>query len=206
MYGQEWSAPAKFGGVACGKVRTNMKKIYEMVDGMPLYKHLKNNSEENEMILGEQDYGKFAEFLGKKKINYLVKKGGILEDIFPGICFASINKIMSKRKTAYGTQIGDTSYELSYQNGDKYGKKIVVFEIKYGMSHIKQYQIRRYCGMIDKPEEYFPKADEVKVIFVFFNKIDTINRSASYQICELDKELVNKILQSEEQNEIKMTT
>jgi len=182
-----------------------MKKIYEMVDGIPLYKHLKNGSVENEMILGEQDYGKFAEFLGKKKINYLVKKGEILQEIYPGICFTSINKIMSKRKTAYGVQIGDTSYELSYKNGDGYGKKIIVFEIKYGISHIKQYQIRRYCDMIDKPGEYFPKADEVKVIYLFFSKIDTTNRLASYQICELDKELANKILQTEEQREIKMS-
>ena len=81
-----------------------MNKIYEMVDGIPLHRHLKNGSAENEMMLGEQDYGKFAEFLG-----------------------------------------------------------------------------------------------------IFFNKIDTINRSASYQMCELNKELVNKILQTEEQREIKIS-
>lgn len=181
-----------------------MKKIYSMVDGMPLWRHLKSSSLENEMILTDKDYGKFAEFLGKKKINYLVKKGEILNDIFPGISIISISKIKSKRKTRYGTEIGDIAFELSYKNEEKYGKKIIVFEIKYGASHIRQYQIRRYCSMIDKPEEYFPKADEVKVVYVFFNEIDTINRSASYQMCELDKELVDKILQSEESREIKI--
>lgn len=177
-------------------------KIYKMIDGMPLWQHLKNNSSEDKIILRDNDYGRIAEFLGKKKINYLVKKEEFLEDIFPGISILSKNRIMSKRKTRYGPEIGDIAFEISYKNGDMYGKKIAIFEIKYGVSHIKQRQIRKYCGMINKPEEYFPKADEVKILFVFFNKIDTINGSASYLVCELDKELVDKILLSEKEREI----
>ena len=169
-----------------------------MIDGIPLYQHLKNDSINDsigaEMILSEQDYGRFAEFLGKKKINYLVKKGVILGDIFPGLNFVSINRFKSKRKTAYGTQMGDIAYELSYKDKEQYEKKVVVFEIKYGISHIRQAQIRKYCSMVENPGEYFPKANEVKVIYVFFNKIDTKNGTASYQLCELNKELVGKIL------------
>ena len=178
-----------------------MKKVYNMVEGIPLYKHLKKRSAENEIMLSDHDYGKFAELLGKKMMNYLAKNGGF-SDIFPGISVISINKIKSKRKTRHGAEIGDIAFEISYKDGDKYGKKIVIFEIKYGVSHIKQYQIKRYCSMIDRPGEYFPKADEVRVIYLFFNKIDTVGGLASYQICELDKELAVKILQSEEQREV----
>lgn len=181
-----------------------MKKIYEMIDGLPLYKHIKSGSTEIETKLIDHDYGKFAEILGKKIINYSSKNGGF-SDIFPGICIISINKIMSKRRAGCkrGTEIGDSAYEISYKDGDKYGKKVVVFEIKYGASRIKQNQIGRYCDMIDKPGEYFPKADEVKVIYLFFSKIDTVTGLVSYRICELDEGLTNKILTSQDLREIK---
>lgn len=182
-----------------------MNKIYKMIDGLPLYKHLKNGSAEIETKLIDHDYGKFAEILGKKIINYS-SKNGVFSDIFPGVCIVSVNKIMSKRRSRCkrSAEIGDTSYEIYYKDGDKYGKKVVIFEIKYGVSRIKQGQIGRYCDMIDKPGEYFPKADEVKVIYLFFSKIDTITGLVSYRICELDKELTNKILESQDLREIKI--
>lgn len=179
-----------------------MNKNFSMIDGLPLHKHLKNGSHEDEMVLIDHDYGKFAEVLGKKMVNYASRNGGF-SDIFPGICILSTHKIMSKRRTRHGPEIGDIAFELSYKEGDKYGKKIIIFEIKYGVSRIKRSQIRKYCDMTDKPGEYFPKADEVKVIYIFFNKIDTVSGFTSYQICELSKELANKVLQSEGQKEIK---
>ena len=57
--------------------------------------------------------------------------------------------------------------------------------------------------MIDKPGEYFPKADEIKVMYLFFSKIDTVTGLVSYRMCELDKELTNKILNSQNLREIK---
>lgn len=181
-----------------------MKKIYEMIDGLPLYKHLKSGSTEIEYMLIDHDYGKFAEIIGKKIINYSAKNGGF-SDLFPGISIVSINKIVSKRKFGCrrGTEIGDTAYEISYKDGDRYGKKVIIFEIKYGVSRIKQSQIGRYCDMIDKPGEYFHKADEVKVIYLFFSKIDTVTGLVSYRIGELGEELTNKILESQELREIK---
>lgn len=50
--------------------------------------------------------------------------------------------------------------------------------------------------MVNKPGEYFPKADELRVIFVMLDSIDTVNCSASYYIRELDKMLATKILES----------
>jgi hypothetical protein len=180
-----------------------MNKAYNMIDGKPLYKHLKNDSQENEITLYDHDYGKFSELLGKKMVNYLSKNGGFSE-IFPGICILSIQKITSKKKKRRqgGSEFGDSAFELSYKDGDIYGNKIIIFEIKFGASRIKRQQFRRYCDMIDRPGEHFPKADEVKVLYIFFNKIDTIKGFASYQMCELDKEFVNKILQTEEQREV----
>lgn len=182
-----------------------MKKIYEMIDGLPLYKHLKSGSTEIETKLIDHDYGKFAEILGKKIINYSSKNGGF-SDIFPGICIISINRIMSKRRSRCkrNAEIGDAAYEISYNDGDKYGKKVVIFEIKYGVSRIKQCQIERYCNMIDKPGEYFHKADEVKVIYLFFSKIDTVTGLVSYRIGELGEELTNKILKSQDLREVKI--
>lgn len=50
--------------------------------------------------------------------------------------------------------------------------------------------------MIKTPGEYFPKANEVKVIFLMFDQIDTMGCSASYSIGELDKNIALKILES----------
>lgn len=50
--------------------------------------------------------------------------------------------------------------------------------------------------MVNNPGEFFSKADELRVIFVMLDKIDTVNGSASYHIRELDKTLATKILES----------
>lgn len=175
-----------------------MKKVYKMIDGIPLHKHLKNSSVENKMILSAHDYGEIAEVLAKKIINYSIENK-MLSDIFPGICILVVNNITSKRHhMKHGDHTGDVVFEILYKEDNKYGKKILIFEVKYGISGISQSQIKKYCNIIDKPGEYFPKADEAKIIYIFFSKINTVKDYALYHICELDKELVCKILQNEE--------
>lgn len=174
-----------------------MKQIYNMVDGIPIWQHLKNGSDETKVRLIATDYGKFAEVLGKRLLNMLTKKGGILDEMFSGIDIISVQRsprirIFSNAKI----EMGDLIIEIDYKNDTKFGKKIVIFEIKHGRFQIEQNQIRRYSYMVNNPGEYFPKADELRVIFVMFDKIDTMNCSASYYIRELDKTLATKILDS----------
>lgn len=49
-----------------------------------------------------------------------------------------------------GYHTGDAVFEIYYKENDKYGKKILIFEVKYGVSHITQSQIKKYCNIIDK--------------------------------------------------------
>lgn len=175
-----------------------MKKVYKMIDGIPLYKHLKNSSVENKMTLLANDYGEIAEVLAKKIIGYSIENKN-LSDVFPGICILTVHNITSKRHhMKHGDHTGDAVFEITYKENDKYGKKILIFEVKYGISPITQGQITKYCNIIDKPGEYFPKADEAKIIYIFFGEINTVKDFALYRICELDKELVSKLLQAEE--------
>lgn len=176
-----------------------MKKVYNMIDGMPIWRHLKNCAKENSVKLVARDYGKFAETLGERILYKLIKKGGVLEDIFPGADIVSVKKSPRMRVFARTkAEMGDLALEVSYKDScsGRFGKKIVIFEIKHGRSPIVQNQLRRYCFMINSPEEYFPKAEEVRVVFLIFSKIDTIDGNASYSICELSKVLATKILES----------
>ena len=86
---------------------------------------------------------------------------------------------------------------MSYKKDDTFGKKIVVFEIKHGKIIIEQNQLRRYCSMILKPGEHFHKADEVKVIYMLFDDLDTVNTSVFYSVQEIDKAFVRNVLENE---------
>lgn len=176
-----------------------MKQIYNMIDGIPIWQHLKNGAEETKVKLIAADYGKFAEILGGRILHKLTEMGGILEDIFPGIDIVSVQTsprmtILYRKKI----EIGDLVLEISCKDScsGTFGKKIVIFEIKHGRAPIEQNQLRRYCLMVNNPEEYFPKADEVKVIFLMFSDINTKKSSASYSICELSKILARRILEN----------
>lgn len=176
-----------------------MRQIYNMIDGIPMWQHLKNGVEENEVKLTSADYGKFAEILGERILHKLTERGGILEDTFPGINIVFVQasprmRIFARKKV----EIGDLALEISYKDSysDIFGKKVVIFEIKHGHFQIEQNQLRRYCFMVNNPGEYFPKADEVKVIFLMISEINTNKSSASYSICELGKDLVTKILEN----------
>lgn len=174
-----------------------MRQIYNMVDGIPIWQHLKIGSDENKIRLIGADFGKFAEIIGRRVLNELTEKGGILGDIFPGINIINIQRPSRIRIVPNAKiEIGDLILEIDYKNGIKFGKKIIVFEIKHGRFQIEQNQIRRYASMVNNPGEFFSKADELRVIFVMLDKIDTVNGSASYHIRELDKTLATKILES----------
>ena len=69
-----------------------MKKAYNMIGGVPIWQHLKNGVEERSAKLVAKDYGKFAEILGERLLYKLIKKGGILDEMFPGIDIVSVQK------------------------------------------------------------------------------------------------------------------
>lgn len=181
-----------------------MRQIYDMVDGIPIWRHLKSGDTENKIKLIGPDYGKFAEILGKRVLDKLTERGGILQEIFLGIDIISVQPSPKVRiLTNAKIELGDLVLEISYKDGSgKFGKKVVIFEIKHGRFQIEQNQLRRYCIMINNPGEYFPKADEVKIIFMMFDKINTNKGSASYIMHELSKDLAIKILENSPVSEI----
>lgn len=174
------------------------RKIYEMIDSIPVWAHLKNGAEKTKISLKSVDYGKFAEILGSRILHNILQRGGILDNIFHEIDIVSIHfirkfKVLERAKIG----LGDTVLEVDYKKDGSFGKKIVIFEIKHGKVIIEQNQLRKYCSMILNPGEYFHKADEVKVVYMIFDELDTMNASVSYSIKEMDKDFARKILERE---------
>jgi hypothetical protein len=178
------------------------KEVYRMHDGIPIWQHLMNNSQEYKTILKGSDYGKLAERIGKRELRKLIKFDNFLDKLFPDVTIISTNR--RTKKTQRSLEYGDYCVELSYMKHSdiwlpenskmKYGKKVLIIEIKHGKIEISQQQIRRYSKYIITPSAYFRKADEVKVIFMFFTEINTMNASAMYSLCEFNKEFANKII------------
>lgn len=148
---------------------------------------MKNESEKGNAKLISQDYGILAERIGKRKLFDLTMRGGGLEKFFPNVDIVSV-KVLSE---------GDFALEVSYKDKLKYGKKIIIFEIKHGKVQIQQKQLRRYCSMILNPGKFFRKAGEAKVFFMLFDYIDTMRNFSSYSIRELDKDLAQKIFDAQ---------
>lgn len=174
------------------------RKIYKMIDSIPVWVHLKNGAEKIKINLQASDYGKFAEMLGNRVLNNILQRGGILDNMFSDIEIVSvhfINKFKILERAKIG--LGDVVIEVDYKKDGIFGKKIVVFEIKHGKVIIDQNQLRRYCSMILNPGEHFHKADEVKVIYMTFDDIDTLNASAFYYIKEIDKDFARKVMEQE---------
>lgn len=168
-----------------------------MLDGIPMWKHLKNGAEETQIHLKANDYGKLAEILGNRVLGDILQRGGILDDIFPGIEIVSthvVERFKALERAKIG--LGDIVLEVDYRKDGKFGKKMIIFEIKHGKMIIDQNQLRRYCSMIIRPDEYFHKADEVKIIYMMFDNIDTLNALASYSIQEFDKDFARKIMEN----------
>ncbi len=170
------------------------KEIFEMHDGIPIWKHLMKNGKEHKTSLKGTDYGKLAEMIGKRELRKLLWYDNLLGKLFPDITVISINRII--KKTRRSKEYGDYTLEVCYRNKNNtgYGKKVVIYEIKHGKVEISQQQIRRYSNYILDPAAYFRKADEVKVIFMFFTTIDTTTASATYNFCEFNPELARKIV------------
>lgn len=174
-----------------------MRKLYKMIDGIPIWQHLKNGTKNNNIKLVGSDYGGFAEIVGKRILNILTKNG-ILEEIFPSIEIISVHRSPRIRiLTNAKIEMGDLAMEVDYKDSSRrIRKKVVIFEIKHGRFQIEQNQLRRYCFMVKNPDAYFPKADELKVVFMMFDRINTMKCSASYSIHELDKEFATRILEN----------
>lgn len=164
------------------------------IDGIPIWEYLKNNAVNKETLLTNKDFGKFAEIIGKR-ITWNFGKSEILNDVFPDISIISANR--------RNLGVGDIGYVISYKDsrdgwdgGDngEYKQKVVIFEVKRGRILIGKYQFEKYCRILTDPKSYFPKAEEVKVVFMMIDNIDTKNKTANYSLKELDKELARKFL------------
>ena len=174
------------------------KKIYKMIDSIPVWTYLKNGAERTKIKLIANDYGKLSEILGNRVLNNILQRGGILDNMFSDIDIIATHfikkfKVLERAKIG----LGDIVLEVDYKKDGAFGKKIVIFEIKHGKIIIEQNQLRRYCSMVLNPGEHFHKADEVKVIYMIFDDIDTLNASAFYSIKEIDKEFARKVMEQE---------
>lgn len=158
------------------------------VDGIPIWDYLKNNAANKETSLTNKDFGKFAEIVGRR-ITWNFNKSGILNEVFPNISIITANRKNLK--------VGDISYVISYKDNGGYKQKVAIFEVKHGRVWIGKYQFEKYCRILTDPKSYFPKAEDVKIIFMMFNDIDTKNKTANYTLRELDKELAYKFLENE---------
>ena len=174
------------------------KKIYKMIDSIPVWTHLKNGVERTKIKLIANDYGKLSEILGNRILHNILEKGGIVDNMFSDIEIIATHfikkfKVLERAKIG----LGDIVLEVDYKKDGAFGKKIIIFEIKHGKIIIEQNQLRRYCSMVLNPGEHFHKADEVKVIYMIFDDIDTLNASVFYSIKEIDKEFARKVMEQE---------
>lgn len=174
------------------------KKIYKMIDSIPVWTYLKNGAERTKIKLIASDYGKLSEILGNRVLDNILLKGGIIDNMFSDIEILATH-VIKKFKVLERAKIGlgDIVLEVDYKKDGIFGKKIVIFEIKHGKIIIEQNQLRRYCSMILNPGEHFHKANEVKVIYMLFDNIDTYNASAFYSIKEIDKDFARKVMEQE---------
>lgn len=170
------------------------KKEYDMHDGIPIWKHLENNGTVHETHIWGSDYGVMAERIGKRDIHIKIKYEGFLNRIFPDINILSVFHRTKFKSAKRSREYGDYCLEVSYESNGTHGKKVLIVEIKHGLVKIHQKQIRRYSNYIINPSVYFRKADEVKIIFMIFTEINTMEASASYFLCEFNKELANGII------------
>jgi hypothetical protein len=173
---------------------TEDKITHLKIDDIPIWKHLKDGATKKETCLTNKDAGKFAEIIGSR-ILWNFNKSKILNEMFPDIDIVSANRMT-------GLGVGDVAYKISYKKDDGkdgkdggYGQKIVIFEVKHGNILIGRFQFEKYCRIISDPKSYFPKAEDVSVIFMMFDQIDTLNKKASYSVYELDNELARKFLE-----------
>lgn len=165
------------------------KKEYEMFEGLPIWKHLKDNGEKHNAKMQGTDFGTLAELIGTREIKKSISNG-LLNKLFPDIDIISVTRIRRNKSSKYG----DYNLQINCKKDNVYSKKILIVEIKHGLIEISQQQIKRYSKYLIFPSEYFRKADEVKIIFMLFDRIDSINASSTYMLCEFNKTLASKII------------
>lgn len=159
-----------------------MKAKYELIDGIPIWVHLKNGASADFVAdLTAGDMGTIAERIGKRILSQSLKDKYFLKIFFP-----TINVLSTKEIRIHG--YGDYLVEVSYEDSNGYGKKMLLFEIKHGKVHISQQQIKKYSSLLLNPDQYFRKADEIKVIYMIFEMIDTVNKKVHYYFSELNKD------------------
>jgi hypothetical protein len=158
------------------------------IDNIPIWKHLRDGGTKKETCLTNKDAGKFAEIIGSR-ILWNFNKSKILNELFPDIDIVSANRMT-------GLGVGDVAYKISYKKDDGYGQKIAIFEVKHGKILMGRFQFEKYCRIISDPKSYFPKAEDISVIFMMFDQIDILNKKASYSVYELDNELARKFLET----------
>lgn len=169
-----------------------MKVVYEMINGIPMWWHITDNGDDGyDAEITSGDNGKIAERIGTRLLSNGLKNRTLIKMFYPDIEVLSFKKLNGE---------GDYLIEISYRYPDGYGKKILLFEIKYGKVDISQSQIKKYSSMLLNPDQYFKKADEVKIVYMIFDKVDTVNQTVHYYFSVLKKDFAKLILDREPRN------
>lgn len=171
----------------------NVLKSYAMIDGTPIWQHLKeNNSFDVNENITPIDNGKIAEIIGKRILAQKIFRDKTLVGSFyqdPNMYIYSLNKLNDG---------GDYTVQINYERAGKFGKKILLFEIKNRAFSIQQSQIQKYSSMILYPSNYFAKADEVKVVYMVFDVIDTVQQKVHYYFSVLEPTIAKKIIEQKD--------
>lgn len=141
-----------------------------------------NKTPDYEIKLIPADFGVVAEYVGVRTLIKILASKENLNKFYPNVKTLQYKKIN-----------GDWDYgiEIHYRKNKEYGKKILIFEIKHG-KNIGHKQMHKYSDMVIDPKKYFPEADEVKVFYMIFENLDTLNRKATYHFCELEQTIAKK--------------
>lgn len=167
-----------------------------MAKEKPCWEELLDNNDgsKHEIKLLPIDFGAITEFVGIRTLRSILRLRESINKFYPDIHILYKKRIIGNWD--YGT-------EIHYKNNGKFGKKILLFEIKHG-KNIPHRQMYKYSDMIVNPKEYFPEANEVKVFYMMFNKMDTVNRTVRYHFCELEKPLARRSISIKDKKDTRM--
>jgi len=193
----EWQ---KYGEYMSRNRKKKKKVFYEMLDGIPIKEHLRKRGKEVTMKIKNSKYecslhNIVTEKLGRMYISKHIRS--IARSTYPDV------KILHVKILDMGRSYGDRLYEVDYKKGDKYGKKVLLFEIKCGNTHMSQTQLRKYCNMILNPSKYIKKADELHVYYLIFPvDMEVFNpEKITFCLSELTASFAKRILDTEPKRE-----
>lgn len=167
------------------------KDIYKMVNDRPMWQNLEESGWVYQQKLRAIDYGFMAETLARSLLHDDVMKYRIIDGAFPDI------EILATRHIHMPKENGNYIFEVDYTKDGKYGKKALILEVKHGKAMISQQQLRRYCDFTRNPSTFMKKADEVKIVYIFYNTIDTQRGICDIHISELSKSMIDSVVTSE---------